>query len=263
MTWKSPVVLRKPMLSIKKEIALFNSLVSTFSGKVNDLELKALACRNIQHRTKDIISKSKTMSSSFYTIDSWILHQKLPTISNLIISNYSLSRTWLSWTPQTQLSQTLCYLELGYLKLPAISNSLLSWTQLSQTLAISNLVILNSLLSRTLLSQTLQYLKLPAILTTVISNSLLSRTRLSKTPRYHELPDITTKSILFNSVISMSGPVILKFPLSWTQLSQIPWYPNPSPLQTLPHHQHQCTKTHHHKKSTSWTQMHTCNMHCT
>lgn len=179
------------------------------------------------------------MSSSFYTIDSWTLHQKLPTISNLIISNNSLSRTWLSWTPQTQLSQTLCYLELGYLKLPAISNSLLS---------------------RTWLSQTLQYLKLPAILTTVISNSLLSRTRLSKTPRYHELPDITTKSILFNSVISMSGPVILKFPLSWTQLSQIPWYPNPSPLQTLPHHQHQCTKTHHHKKSTSWTQMHTCNM---
>ena len=43
ITWKIPVVLRKPMLSIKKEIALFNSLVSTFSGKVNDLELNAPA----------------------------------------------------------------------------------------------------------------------------------------------------------------------------------------------------------------------------
>ena len=45
MTWKTPVVLRKPMLSIRKEIALFSSLVSTLAGKLNDLELRALACR--------------------------------------------------------------------------------------------------------------------------------------------------------------------------------------------------------------------------
>ena len=45
ITWKIPVVLRKPMLSIKKETALFNSLVSTFSGKVNDLELNAPALK--------------------------------------------------------------------------------------------------------------------------------------------------------------------------------------------------------------------------
>lgn len=44
MTWKTPVVLTKPMLSIRKEIALFISLVSTFPGKLNDFELKALAC---------------------------------------------------------------------------------------------------------------------------------------------------------------------------------------------------------------------------
>ena len=47
MTWKSPVVLTKPMLSIKKEIARFNSLVSTFAGKVKELELKASVCGKI------------------------------------------------------------------------------------------------------------------------------------------------------------------------------------------------------------------------
>ena len=47
MTWKSPVVLTKPMLSIKKEIARFNSLVSTFAGKVRGLELKASVCRKM------------------------------------------------------------------------------------------------------------------------------------------------------------------------------------------------------------------------
>ena len=47
MTWKSPVVLTKPMLSIKKEIARFNSLVSTFAGKVK--ELKASVCKKMYH----------------------------------------------------------------------------------------------------------------------------------------------------------------------------------------------------------------------
>ena len=49
MTWKSPVVLTKPILSIKKEIARFNSLVSTFAGKVKELELKASVCGIIYH----------------------------------------------------------------------------------------------------------------------------------------------------------------------------------------------------------------------
>lgn len=47
MIWKSPVVLTKPMLSIKKEIARFNSLVSTFAGKVKGLKLKASPCKKI------------------------------------------------------------------------------------------------------------------------------------------------------------------------------------------------------------------------
>ena len=47
MMWKSPVVLTKPMLSIKKEIARFNSLVSTFAGKVKGLKLKASPCKKI------------------------------------------------------------------------------------------------------------------------------------------------------------------------------------------------------------------------
>jgi len=53
MTWKSPVVLTKPMLSIKKEIARFNSLVSTFAGKVKELELKASVCGKIYHLLND------------------------------------------------------------------------------------------------------------------------------------------------------------------------------------------------------------------
>lgn len=55
MTWKSPVVLTKPMLSIKKEIARFNSLVSTFAGKVKELELelKASVCGKVYHLLND------------------------------------------------------------------------------------------------------------------------------------------------------------------------------------------------------------------
>ena len=54
MTWKSPVVLTKPMLSIKKEIARFNSLVSTFAGKVKGLELKAPVCRKMKTIRKSL-----------------------------------------------------------------------------------------------------------------------------------------------------------------------------------------------------------------
>lgn len=44
MTWNTPVVLRKPMLSIRKEIVRFSSVVSTLPGKLDELGLKALAC---------------------------------------------------------------------------------------------------------------------------------------------------------------------------------------------------------------------------
>lgn len=52
--WKMPPMFKKLILSIKNEIALLISLVSTFPGRVNDLELKPVACKQYNSQFKPV-----------------------------------------------------------------------------------------------------------------------------------------------------------------------------------------------------------------